>query len=160
MVYSAHASGIGMGLVAARLLADATADARDPGGLEATWAYSGAFHRTLGPRLGGMDVLRRLFRSLSGAEADGLLSAGFLAPRATATGLALREPVPSLSDAAWIARAFVRNPALGLKVARAAARVPAVMTLHRRYPATPDRHLLATWAQATARAAGVEPDVR
>ena len=160
MVYSAHASGIGMGLVAARLLADAVTGHADPGGEAATWAYSAAFHRRLGPRLGGMDVLRRLFRSLTGAEADGLLAAGFLAPGATATGLALHEPVPSLGDAAWMARAFVRNPALGAKVAGAAVRIPGVMACHRRYPVTPDRRLLATWAGATARLAGVEPDVR
>ena len=78
---------------------------------------------------------------------------------ATATGLALREPVPSLSDAAWIARAFARNPALGAKVARAAARVPLVMQAHRRYPVTPDRRVLVTWAALAGRAAGVVPDV-
>ena len=157
--YSAHASGIGMGLVAARLLADAAAGHADPGGLPATWAYGAAVHRTLGSRLGAMDVLRRLFRSLSGAEADELLSAGFLAPQATATGLALQEPVPSLSDAAWIARAFARNPLLGAKVARAAARVPLVMQAHRRYPVTPDRRLLATWSALAGKVAGVVPDV-
>jgi flavin-dependent dehydrogenase len=160
MVYSAHASGIGMGLVAARTLADAVCGASDPGGLAATWAYSAAFHRHLGARLGGMDVLRRLFRSLSGAEADRLLGAGFLAPDSTRTGLALSEPVPSLIDAAWIVRAFVRAPALGAKVARAAVRIPGVMAMHKRYPTTPDRRALVPWAAATARLAGVEPDVR
>lgn len=160
MVYSAHASGIGMGLVAARTLAEAVGGGSDPGGLAAMWAYSAAFHRHLGARLDGMDVLRRLFRSLSGAEADRLLEAGFLAPNSTRTGLALAEPVPSLVDAAWIARAFVRAPALGAKVARAAVRIPGVMAMHKRYPTTPDRRGLVPWAALTARVAGVEPDVR
>jgi len=160
MVYSAHASGVGMGLVAARALADTAGGASDPGSLAATWAYSAAFHRSVGARLGGMDVLRRLFRSLTGAESDRLLGAGFLAPDATRTGLALSEPVPSLRDAAWIARAFVRAPALGAKVARAAVRIPAVMALHKRYPATPDRRALVPWSTAMARIAGVMPDVQ
>lgn len=160
MVYSAHASGIGMGLVAARTLADAVGRATDPGSLAATWAYSATFHRSVGARLGGMDVLRRLFRSLSGAEADRLLEAGFLAPNATRTGLALSEPVPSLTDAARIVRAFVRAPALGGKVARAAVRIPAVMALQRRYPTTPDRRALVPWSTAMARIAGVAPDVQ
>lgn len=64
-VFSAHGSGIGMGLIAGRMLADAVSGAADPGAEQVLWDYQYAFQRELGGPLAAFDAFRRMSTALA-----------------------------------------------------------------------------------------------
>ena len=65
-VFPAHGSGIGMGLIAGRMLADAVADAVDPGDEQVLWGYQAAFQHEFGGLLAAFDAFRRMSTVLGG----------------------------------------------------------------------------------------------
>jgi menaquinone-9 beta-reductase len=85
-VFSAHGSGIGAGLCAARLLADALAAGRDG------HAYSAAWHRKWGGLFAAYDLFRRFSQTLSARDAEELIESGLLDERAARAGLLERWP--------------------------------------------------------------------
>lgn len=87
-VFSAHGSGIGLGLVAARQLADALARGD---GLE---GYARAFRRRWGVLLLGYDLLRRLSRRLGAREVGWMMRAGLLNEASVRAALEQRMPSP------------------------------------------------------------------
>jgi hypothetical protein len=97
-VFPAHGSGTGIGMVAARILADAVKGKADPGSLEATWAYQAAFQREYGGLLASYDVFRRLSQSLSEGEVETLLASGLLTENSCRAGLVEEMPRLSPSD--------------------------------------------------------------
>lgn len=104
-VYSSHGSGVGMGLLAARTLADAASRLDDPGGDEALGAYQRSFHRRYGGLLAGADAFRRLSQRLTGDDIAELLNAGLLDARLMRT--ALDQRIPEI-EARWLAGAMRR----------------------------------------------------
>lgn len=160
MVFSTHGSGVGMGMAAGKMLADAVANSDDPGGLDATWAYQATFQRRFGGRLGGMAVLARFFQSLDGDDVDKLLLAGFLPESNMRLGLEQRSPVPTAREILGLLGAVARAPSLGAKLLPFAARIPAVLALYSLYPKKPGRRALRAWSRAVARSAGLRPDLR
>jgi len=117
-VYGTHGSGVGMGLVAARMLADAVGHATggDPGADIVLDNYTRAFHRAYGGLLAGADAFRRLSQGLERSTVARLLDTGLLDARVLASGMSQRLPAP---DLAWL----VGRAALALRHARVAARV-------------------------------------
>jgi flavin-dependent dehydrogenase len=89
-VFSAHGSGIGIGLVAARQLADALEAGAGPEG------YSRAFHRRWGPLLASYDVLRRLSRRLDARNVAWLIRARVISETSVRMALSQRLPLPLL----------------------------------------------------------------
>ncbi|MBK6856734.1 MAG: hypothetical protein IPG97_09370 [Microthrixaceae bacterium] len=59
-VFPAHGSGIGIGLIAGTMLADAVADAADPGDERTLWRYQAGFQHEFGGVLLASDIFRRL----------------------------------------------------------------------------------------------------
>jgi flavin-dependent dehydrogenase len=86
-VFAAHGSGIGVGLVAARLLAGALASGAGPRG------YARAFHRRFGLLLRTYDAVRRLSQRLSTRQVALLMRTGVLSARIARLALEQRSPL-------------------------------------------------------------------
>jgi flavin-dependent dehydrogenase len=86
-VFSAHGSGIGIGLVAARQLADALSRGAGPEG------YARAFRRRWGPLLGSYDLFRRFSQRLGAREVGWMMRAGLLNETSVRTALEQRLPL-------------------------------------------------------------------
>lgn len=104
-VYGSHGSGVGMGLLAARALADACAPASDPGGGAALARYARAFHRAHGGLLAGSDAFRRFVQGRGPRELDGILASGLLEPGLAASAL---TQTPSTPDVGFLVRSVRR----------------------------------------------------
>ena len=157
-VFPAHGSGVGAGLVAARLLADAVAGAADPGAESVTWAYQAAFMRGRGAVHAAWDVFRRFTVELDGAEADRLLASGGMPTGVTRDGLEQRLRVPRPGDAPGVARAVPFVPGLLLRFGRLLPRFPAAFAAYKAFPRRPGELRHRAWARAAAAALGVRPD--
>jgi flavin-dependent dehydrogenase len=151
--FPAHASGVGGGLCAARILADATRGRDDPGALEATWAYQAAYQRERGGVHAAYDVFRRATQRLRGDEVVDLLAGGVVDAASTRFGLDQRMPALRPAEITRVAVAAARLPRQSAGLIAAAVRMPLVERLYRAYPLRPDEKALRLWAMA-ARALG------
>jgi flavin-dependent dehydrogenase len=158
-VFPAHASGVGYGLLAARTLADAVRGRGDPGGGEAAWAYQSAFHRGPGAALAAFAAFRKMSQSLTCAQVQAVTALGLSGTLAARRAFTQEEPAVSASDVATVLRASLRQPGLAAGMARAGARILALLALSRRYPATPDETALRLWDRAMAAVTGDAPDI-
>lgn len=129
-VFPAHGSGVGAGMIAARMLAEEFV--REPE--RATQRYERAFHRTLGARLAAYDVFRRLSQQLSADEVATLISSGLFTEQNFSAGLAQKMPSLDASTMTKLARAAVRAPKLAAKLLPTALRMQAVHALYARRP--------------------------
>ncbi len=128
-VFSAHGSGIGAGLVAARLLAEAIL--REG---EDLFSYSVAWHRRYGRNLAVYDVFRRFSQSLTSHEVERLMHAGLIDESTARAALVQRLPKLRASEAVTRARALIREGNLALRIGRAAARAALVAGHQATYP--------------------------
>ncbi|MDD5225526.1 MAG: FAD-dependent oxidoreductase [bacterium] len=158
-VFPAHGSGTGIGMVAARILADSVKGKNDPGSLEATWAYQSAFQREYGGLLASYDVFRRLSQSLSEGEVEALFASGLLTENSCRAGLIEEMPRLSFSELLATLRGAVVAPRLALRLLPALARMPLVASRYRRYPLEPDLDRLKKWSRSVARLFGENPDI-
>lgn len=143
-VFGAHGSGIGPGLVAARLLAEVLA-----GEPEDLHEYSARWFREYGGTVLAADVLRRFSESLTPEDLRVLLDTGLMNEVTARATMEQRTPPigPALlSEARW--RALVTRPELAARVGRLAARTPAARLLARSYPRSAGR--VGAWARAAA----------
>ena len=109
-VYGSHGSGVGMGLLAARALADACAEERDPGAGAAIDRYTHAFHRAYGGLLASADAFRRFVQRRGARELDAIFEAGLLEPAIATSGLMQRRTTPDLGFLARSARRALVAP--------------------------------------------------
>lgn len=129
-VFPAHGSGVGAGMIAARLLAEEFA--RGEHGASAR--YERAFHRTLGARLAAYDVFRRLSQTLSSDDVATLIASGLFTEQNFAAGLAQKMPTVDARLVAKLARAAARAPKLAAKLLPTAVRMQAVHAWYQRFP--------------------------
>ncbi len=87
-VFSAHGSGVGLQLVAARMLAEALA--ADPSATRAALTFERRFQRRFGLVLGASDLFRRVTQGLSPRALDRLIRSGLMHPRMLRVGLEQR----------------------------------------------------------------------
>jgi flavin-dependent dehydrogenase len=154
-IFSAHGSGIGAGMVAARKLADVIAAGRP------LHDYSVAWHRELGPCFAAYDVFRRFSQTLTREEVETLVTSGLMSPAMARPALAQNMPPSRPSALLGRVPSALRAPALALRLASVAPRMAAAWLASRRYPDEPDG--VSSWAQRTCRTLGdrgVEPAPR
>lgn len=142
-VFSAHGSGIALGLVAGRVLADALASG---GGLS---AYEREFQRTWGGLLAAYDLFRRFSQTLTAADIASLMRAGLLDGATSAAAMAQRWPAPDVSAARHKLVAASKSPRLAAKLAGVLARMGSVAALYKAYPSSRGRRFRA-WSRAVA----------
>jgi len=127
-VFPAHGSGIGAGLIAARLLADTIARGAP------LRAYEVAWQRRHGGLFALFDAVRR-WNQQQDAEAIGRLLGGGLADEALLrAGIDQTFPRPSLAALPAKARALLAHPALARDLVATVARSAALRALYATYP--------------------------
>ena len=131
MAFPMHGSGVGAGMVAARVLADAVARRADPGDPTALAAYDRGAQREVGVAHGVYDLMRGWAQGLDPGEQELLWSSGLLPAAALEAGHEQRLPRPSLRLLAHALRGALRAPRLAMGLAPVALRVPALLGLHR-----------------------------
>ena len=145
-VYPAHGSGVGMQLVAARLLAEALASGRGP------WAYNVAWQRAHGGLLAASDLFRRFSAGLDADDVRALMRRGVLSPGLMGDAMVQRPVRPPPAAVARAAAGLAALPRLAAGLAPVLARMSAVEAWYRRYPQDPAA--LPTWADRLAQISG------
>jgi flavin-dependent dehydrogenase len=158
-VFAAHGSGIGIGMIAARMLAEAVSGYEDPGSAKALWGYQARFHRKWGGLLAGYDLFRRATQALTGEEADQLMHAGLVTPENMHAALDERLVLPQLGELFQLGGGALKRPRLTARFAHTMPRLPLLLAHYRRYPARPDLAALRKWSRTVARLFAEAPDL-
>lgn len=145
-VFSAHGSGIGAGMIAARLLADALADGRD------LHDYAVAWHRKYGGLFATFDAFRRFSQALTERDLDRMMAVGLLDERSARAGLEQRLPRPSPGAVVGALRGVATERRLARRLVPALATGAAAAAHYARYPEDP--RALAEWSARAARLMG------
>jgi flavin-dependent dehydrogenase len=144
-VFGAHGSGVGAGLVAAKLLADTLAESGDPR------VYAAAWMRRWGGLFAVSDLLRRFAQRLEPRDVEHLIGGGLLAAASVRAGLEQRmPPLPAPTPARL--RALAGAPHLARRLALLAGRVVLARALYARFPRAAGAQ--ARWSRFEARALG------
>lgn len=146
-VMAAHGSGIGYGLIAGKVLAEATAGAADPGSADAVWAYQARYLREFGPTLGAYDAFRRMSVALGSDGVERLFASGVFGPSLIEPGLHQRLGAPPAHELTGHARALLADPALARVVVPALVRAGLAQALYRAYPSRPTERGLRAWSR-------------
>jgi len=138
-VFSAHGSGIGAGLVAARMLADALSRR---GSL---LAYAWEWQRKCGGTLAAYDVFRRFSQALSSDDIDRMMASGLLDERGARAGLRQELPTPDRTLVKSLLRGVRSERNLARRLAPVLAKTAAALAVYARYPEDPAR--LPAWSR-------------
>ncbi|MBT9555440.1 MAG: FAD-binding protein [Myxococcales bacterium] len=141
-VFSAHGSGIGAGLVAARMLGEALAAGRP-------YDYAARWQRRFGGTFAAYDVFRRFSQTLTEGDLRELMRAGLIdSDSATA---AMQQRFPSIGLTSLVARlqGAAAVPRLAMRFGPMLARMAALLAFYRTYPS--DERLLDAWISVASR---------
>jgi len=142
-VFSAHGSGIGIGMIAARMLAETIADGRDG------YAYGAAFHRKWGGLLATYDLFRRFSQSVTVPELETLMQAGLMDETSVRAGMQQRIPTVSPALALQKLKGATRAPGIALRLGQALTKGAAASLLYRNCPEEESR--FSVWQKAVAK---------
>ncbi|MGV1036780.1 MAG: NAD(P)/FAD-dependent oxidoreductase [Candidatus Nanopelagicales bacterium] len=144
-VFPAHGSGIGPGLIAAKILAEELADDGSP------HTYAVHWMRNWGAILAVADQFRRFSEDLEVADLARLMDSGLIGPASAARALDELPPQPSISTLTSALRGALRDPLMAARLVPVLARSAAMLALYSRYP----RHSagLPAWIAAVRAAA-------
>ncbi len=156
-VFPAHGSGIGLGLIAGRMLADAVAGAVDPGDEDVLWSYQAPFQRELGGTLAAYDAFRRMSTALGGEGVSTMARAGLLTEPLTRSGLDQRWSTPPKRDVPVMAGRMARVPGLAARMLPMLVRGQVLHAMGERYPAERDEVALRRWDHRVERLLGRQP---
>jgi flavin-dependent dehydrogenase len=150
-VFPAHGSGIGAGILAAKLLADTLAGGKP--GRGSMRDYEVAWHRRWGGLFAAYDAFRRWNQTLAPELLDVLMEVGVI--DATIARAGLDQTMPALSLGALVpkARALGRRRSLLPGLAKVAARIGLVHALSAIYPR--DERAQLPWSRGMARVLAV-----
>lgn len=142
-VFSAHGSGIGVGMIAARTLADELAQGAGPEG------YAVAWQRRHGGTLAAYDQFRRFSQGLDVVALERMMDTGLLDATMVGAGLVQELPALALGELPVRVKSLVDAPALSVALGAVLGRMGALMASYAAYPAG-DR---SRWRRLTARIA-------
>ena len=141
-VYSSHGSGIGIGMIAAKILAETVLAAdkknKDIGSVFSLWSYPLNFHREYGGLFAFSDAFRRLSQSLKLEETTQIFESGLLTETLVHAGLIQHGTNIPAKDLAGQLSAAIKNPALSFRVLSVLSRLPAILALAKTYPPSYD----------------------
>ncbi len=156
-VFPAHGSGIGLGLIAGRLLAEAVDGADDPGDEATLWRYQAAFHHELGGVLVSSDVFRRMSTAIGSAGVEALVRSGLMTETSAHAGLDQQWPRPPTAELVALAGRMARAPGLARRMLPSLARAQLAGGVGRRHPGSPDLAALRIWDRGVERLLGPLP---
>lgn len=150
-VFPGHGSGIGFGLLAGKVLAEATADADDPGSEDALWRYQAAYLREFGATLAGYDAIRRMSTQLGPEGVEALYATGVFSAPLVRPGLEQKVGLLGPRDTVAAARALASRPRLARIVLPALAAMGTARGVYRAYPTSPSPQAFAAWERTARR---------
>lgn len=150
-VFPGHGSGIGFGLLAGKVLAEATAGADDPGAEAALWRYQAAYLREFGATLAGFDAIRRMSTELGPEGVEALYATGVFSAPLVRPGLEQKVGLMGPRDTVAAARALATRPALARIVVPALAAMGTAKAVYRAYPSAPSEKAFAAWQRTASR---------
>jgi flavin-dependent dehydrogenase len=127
-VFAAHGSGVGAGIIAAKVLADALADGRGVQGYATDW------QRRYGGLLGAYALFRHFSQSLTPDELEAVMRSGLMDAEIAADGLLQRMPTATPIDILNKIFAATRAPRLAARLAPVIARMGAAQLVYAAYP--------------------------
>lgn len=145
-VFSAHGSGVGPGMLAARLLADALADGRDLKGYQDDW------QRRYGGLFDGYVRIREFNQALTGADLRSLMTSGLVDADMVMDGLVQRMPRVRAQVALAKLAGALRAPRLAADLLPVLAHLAASSARHAALPAARTAHERVTNLLKTLRA--------
>lgn len=156
-VFPAHGSGIGMGLMAGRMLSDVVADTGDPGNPDTLWRYQEGWHRAFGGPLAAFDGLRRMSTALGTRGVQAMIAAGLMSEQMVRAGLDQRWDPPPPGDLFGMAGRLARHPGLAATMVPMLLRSQLAGRQGERYPDDPGEAALWRWEHRMARVLGRLP---
>ena len=138
-VFAAHGSGVGPGMLAAHLLAEALADGRGVAGYAADW------QREYGGLFAGYALFRRFSQTLSESDLTRLMASGLMDETLVRQGLEQQQPSIELQDVAAKLRAVLEAPDLAFRLGPVVGRMLLALLVYAAYPASLDE--LPPWRQ-------------
>jgi flavin-dependent dehydrogenase len=121
-VYSSHGSGVGVGLLAARALAESVGSEDDPGGSAALDAYGRRFRGAHGGLLAASDAFRRHVQGLGPDDLDRMIGTGLLDESLASAALEQRSARPDLAFLLAAPGRAARSPGAAARFLPVAAR--------------------------------------
>jgi flavin-dependent dehydrogenase len=155
-VFPSHGSGIGSGLLAARLLADTVQRVGDAGAPAVACEYGAAIHQHLGPTHAAHEAFRRGLEAIAG-DMGAVVGRGFIQSDHSRATMDQAMPPFRLSDLPGAFRSVTRAPLLGARMAPLPLRMLVAHALAARRPgagASRQRR----WARRVAAAVGAPTD--
>lgn len=155
-VFPSHGSGIGSGMVAARMLARAVQETNDPGSPLVADRYQAAFHLGPGPVHAAHEAFRRALEPFAG-RMDQLMRAGLIDTESSRAAMDQAMPPLGLDAALRTARQAASNPVLGIQAAPLPFRMLLASRMGQRRSCT-SLTRQRRWARGLAWAVGAPPD--
>lgn len=119
-IFAAHGSGIGFGLIAARLLSDAviaqSKAGHDIGAIETISHYQNAFHLTYYQRLYFSEQFRKFTQNLDENATTRLIASGILGGELAKQTLRQEKPTLSFASLTTLAKNAVKSPHVFMRV--------------------------------------------
>jgi flavin-dependent dehydrogenase len=147
-VFPGHASGVGSGLIAARVLAEVMDRFEDPGSMQAIWDYQATFHRERGGIHAAYELMQRATQRLNSDDIEALMGTGLIEPENSRVALEQKLAQHGLKDAMQLLVAASRTPQKSASLLSSAIRMPLMEKLYAMYPQTPNDKALARWIRA------------
>ncbi|WP_421119614.1 NAD(P)/FAD-dependent oxidoreductase [Aquihabitans daechungensis] len=149
-VMPGHGSGIGFGLIAGKVLAEAVGDAEDPGDPDVLWRYQASYLREFGAILAGYDAVRRMSVRLGSGGVEELFASGIFSPALVRPGLEQKLGMLGPAQTAAAARTLAGRPHLARIVVPALAAMTTARALYAAYPRRSSERAFRAW-RASAR---------
>jgi flavin-dependent dehydrogenase len=150
-VMAGHGSGIGFGLIAGRVLADAMRGASDPGDPRALFRYQSRFLREHGAVFAGYDAVRRMSVRLGSRGIERMFETGLFSAPLAEPGLHQELGTPSLEDALAQLATLARHRDLREAVAPTLGVMAISRVIYRAYPRELNGRAIARWRLAADR---------
>lgn len=145
-VHTAHGSGIGQGILAARMLADALASGGGPTAYNLTW------QRRFAGMLASSEVFCRFSQTLSVDDTRQLIGSGLMGEAVSREVLSQRPVLNAGAELLQSGLKMVAKPALAVRLLPTLARMGLVEAHYRRYPEDPAA--LPAWERTLDRISG------
>lgn len=150
-VMAGHGSGIGFGLMAGKVLAEAVEGAVDPGHPAVLWRYQARYLREFGAILAAYDVVRRMSVKLGPEGVEAMYASGIFSPPLVLPGLEQKLGVLAPAEALDAARALATDPRMARVVLPSLNAMGMARALYRAYPTEPSVRALRSWARIADR---------
>lgn len=157
--FPAHGSGVGNGIKAGKMLSEAIAQQTDPGAWKYLWKYQAKFQREIGSVNAVYDIFRRLTQSVTRDDLALMLEKGMINADSSRLALIKEIPVPTLNEAQAFIRTVLKKPQFSFKAIPQSAKMPALFSLYKLYPQSPDMNKIKLWSKTVAGIYGNKPEI-